>query len=345
MSAPKDWAHVHAAHCESGVTRALFTNNGLALSEPMVFGLGGGIFFGHLSFIDVMGHPLTTFRTFPGWIFKRAAERAGVHCSRETFRSPEAGMRRLDELLDQGHRVGLQLNIYWLPYIPKAMRVHFNGHNLVVIGKKGGVYQVSDPVMEEVFDCPAEDLSRARFSATIPLMGKGLLYFPTSFPAGLDELDLRPGVAAGLEQACNHMLRIPFIFPWFGVRGIKTLAGRVRGWPKSGDRRAREWMAGLVRMQEEIGTGGAGFRYLFAAFLDEAQHVTGNSELGRMAERCTAVGDQWRRFALHASRIARKRPDKSYDDMADLLLELHQAELELFTELDRVRQGRPLLTG
>lgn len=343
MSVQDDWSHVHAAHCESGVTRALFQNHGLELSEPMVFGLSGGVFFGHLSFIDVMGHPLTTFRTMPGWIFKKACERAGVVCTRETYRSADAGMRRLDELLDQGHCVGLQLNIYWLPYIPKAMRVHFNGHNLVVVGRSGDHYRVSDPVMEEVFECPAADLSRARFSANLPLMGKGLAYFPTAFPQG--DVDLTAGIHAGLTQACNHMLRIPFVLPWFGVRGIRHLAGRVRRWPSSGDRRAREWMAGLVRMQEEIGTGGAGFRYLFAAFLDEAQHVVADPRLGDVARRCTDVGDQWRRFALHASRLARKRPDKTYDEMADLLLALHDAERDLFLELDRVRKAPLQLTG
>lgn len=336
------WQHVHAAHCESGVTRALFTNRGLALSEPMIFGIGGGLFFGHLSFVNVMGHPLTTFRTFPGWIFKNASKRLAVPCVRETFRTPAAGMRRLDELVDQGTRVGLQLNIYWLPYIPKPMRVHFNGHNLVVVGRTGDTYQVSDPVMEQVFDCPRADLERARFSATMPLVGKGLLYFPTLVP---QDADLRRPIREGLEQVCNHMLRIPFVFPWLGVRGIETLAGRVRKWPASGDRRAREWMAGLVRMQEEIGTGGAGFRYLFAAFLDEAQHVLGDSEYGRMSQVCTDVGDGWRRFALHASRIARKRPDKTYDEMADMLLELHAQERAFFLELDRVRQQSPRLAA
>jgi len=46
-----DFEHRHAGHCESGTVAALLRHRGLDLSEPMVFGIGGGLFFLHLLFV------------------------------------------------------------------------------------------------------------------------------------------------------------------------------------------------------------------------------------------------------------------------------------------------------
>jgi hypothetical protein len=335
------FTHLHAGHCESGVTASLLRDAGRPWSEPMVFGVGSGLFFAHFSPVRVMGHPLTTFRSMPGWIFADGCKRLGVTTRRETFRSPERGMARLDELLAQGKRVGLQVNIYWLPYIPRPMRVHFNGHNLIVLEKRGEEYVVSDPVMECLFSCPADALRRARFSGTYAWMPRGLLYYPTG-TAG--EPDLRRSVEVAVKQVCYRMQHLPFFFPWGGVRGIRHLAREVAAWPaRKGDKHAREWLAGVVRMQEEIGTGGAGFRFIYAAFLQEAGETLGWPDLAAMAEPMTAAGDRWRAFAVVASRLARGRTDAEWGQLAPLLEEVAVAEEGLFRELEGVVSGRKLL--
>lgn len=328
--------HLHAGHCESGVTASMFINAGMNVSEPMVFGVGSGLFFGHFSFVRIMGHPLTTFRSFPGALFKAACKRPNVACQRETFRDPPRGLARLDELLSEGKRVGLQVNIFWLPYIPRPMRVHFNGHNLLVLEKRGDEYIVSDPVMECLFSCPADALERARFTGANPLLPRGLLYHPTRFPQAPP---WEPAVKAGLAEVCFRMRKIPPFVPWLGIRGIRHLGRQVRGWERRlGPERAREWMAGVVRMQEEIGTGGAGFRFLFAAFLQQAGEKLAWPELSAMAAEATAVGDQWRDFALHASRTARGKADRSWAELGDQLDTLADAETRLFDKLDSVRR-------
>jgi len=40
----KPFVHQQAAHCETGVTSALFRFQGVDISEPMIFGIGSGIF-------------------------------------------------------------------------------------------------------------------------------------------------------------------------------------------------------------------------------------------------------------------------------------------------------------
>lgn len=59
---------------------------------------------------------------------------------------------------------GVTAKAYWLPYFPSAFRFHFNMHNLVVIGREGDHYLISDPVFEKVVRCDRDVLQRARFA-------------------------------------------------------------------------------------------------------------------------------------------------------------------------------------
>ena len=76
--APISFEHHQSAHCENGVISNLFRYNGLPISEPMAFGLGSGLFFTHLPFLKVNGIPGTSYRIWPGLIFKRVSKRLGI---------------------------------------------------------------------------------------------------------------------------------------------------------------------------------------------------------------------------------------------------------------------------
>lgn len=174
-----NFQHRHAAHCESGVAANLMTHHGVNLSEAMAFGLSSALSFAYLPFVKLTGFPLVAYRMPPKFILKGMSKPFQAHFKFETFRDPEAGMRKLDELLAQGKVVGLQTSVFWLPYFPEDMRFHFNAHNLLVYGKEGDDYLISDPVAELTQRCASADLQRARF-AKGALAPKGLLYYPES---------------------------------------------------------------------------------------------------------------------------------------------------------------------
>ena len=74
------------------------------------------------------------------------------------------------------------------------------------------------------------------------------------------------------------MLRIPG--PIAGVKGIAATGKKIKKWrDKLGQQNAGLYLAQLVRMQEEIGTGGGGFRYIYAAFLQQAHAYHPNDTL------------------------------------------------------------------
>jgi len=86
-------------------------------------------------------------------------------------------------------------------------------------------------------------------------------------------------------------------------------------------------------MQEEIGTGGAGFRFLYASFLQEAAALLDKPRLAALADRLTEVGDEWRRFALHAAKMCKGRMDMDYKMLADQLLHCAAEEDTIYREL------------
>ena len=327
-----DFPHRQFAHCESGVTANLINYHGFPCSEALIFGIGSGLFFAHVPFVKINFLPLTTFRIGPGRIFSKATRRLGIGVAKEKFRDPVVAEQKLDLLLETGHPVGAQTGVFWLPFFPPAYRFHFNGHNLVVIGKEGDEYLISDPIFEETVRCPAADLRKARF-AKGALAPKGKIYYIEKMPP---QYDLPQAVMAGIKEVCRGMLKTPV--PLAGVRGIRLLARRLSKWPdKLGEKQTLLYLGHVIRMQEEIGTGGGGFRFLYAAFLEEAAGILENDHLFELSQHCTEIGDLWRDFALLASRVCKGRVAirDSFDELAQLLNRCADEEAILFNALLR----------
>ena len=76
------FTHHQTAHCENGVASNLLRNQGLELNEPMVFGIGSGLFFVYLPFLKINHAPAVSYRPLPGQIFNRLANRLGIKIKR-----------------------------------------------------------------------------------------------------------------------------------------------------------------------------------------------------------------------------------------------------------------------
>jgi hypothetical protein len=326
-----DFSHNMSAHCENGVISNMLRYQGINLSEPMVFGIGSGIFFSYLPFFKLNGIPVTTFRPMPGTIFKNTSKALGFKMHVEKFRSPEKAMQALDTNLSKGIPTGMVVGVYHLTYFPASFRFHFNAHNIVAFGKENGEYLISDPVMENIEKLSYNDLKRVRYAQGIA-KPNGKMYYIKSIP---EQLNLSLAIKNGLRRTVLQMIKLPG--PIMGVTGIKYLSGRMRKWPKKfGEKEAARYLGQVVRMQEEIGTGGAGFRFLYAAFLQEASEKIENYALNDASLQMTKVGDKWREFAVMASRICKGRQTtETYDLLADFLLEISNDEKQVYQAIEK----------
>jgi hypothetical protein len=120
-----DFEHRMGAHCESGTVASLLNHAGLEITEPLVFGIAGGIFFGYIN------TPFFTFPTFivrnrPGHIRKNVAKRLGISFSTRKFHNQKAGIEALDSLLEQNIATGAQVDFFYMKYIHQRTLHHGN---------------------------------------------------------------------------------------------------------------------------------------------------------------------------------------------------------------------------
>ncbi len=328
-----DFQHKQSAHCENGVASNLLNYYGIKLSEPMIFGIGSGLFFSYMPFLKVNGIPVTSYRPLPGVIFRRAAKRLGFKVKRKKFRNQDKAMQDMDSLLKKNTPVGMLVGVYHLNYFPKAYRFHFNAHNLVVYAKNDQTYTISDPVMETPTYLTYNELKKVRFAQGI-FAPKGHMYWAIKIP---EHVDLKNAIITGIRKTAKDMLGIPI--PLFGVKGIRYMAKQIRKYPKKlGKRKASQYLGQIVRAQEEIGTGGAGFRFMYAAFLQEAAQVLNKEWLYEMADEMTIIGDLWRSFAVETARIIKDRSqvEDAYNQAADILMKIADKEEKVYIELKKI---------
>ena len=304
---------------------------GVDFNEAMVFGLASALTFVYIPLVKINGLPLISYRMPPRSIIKRLSKQLKVRLKMQKFRAPQAGQQVLDQALTEEKLVGLQTSVFWLPYFPPEMRFHFNAHNLIVYGKEQNDYLISDPVFESVQRCAAGDLQRARF-AKGALAPKGLMYYFENQP-DLTQIDLPNLIRKAIRKNAKQMLA-PLFF--VGVKGIRTVAKQIEKLTTHpSEKYKRLYLGHIVRMQEEIGTGGAGFRYLYAYFLEQAANICQEPKYKQASEHMTEIGDMWRQFAGLCVKQCKKNSYPEYEMLSNFLKEIASREDALWKNLKK----------
>jgi hypothetical protein len=180
------------------------------------------------------------------------------------------------------------------------------------------------------------ELERVRF-ARGALAPRGQLYYPEKQIVISDE-KMKKAIRNGIEKNVRNMLHIPGHFA--GVKGIKYTGNQVKKWrDKLGLKKAGLYLAQMVRMQEEIGTGGGGFRYIYAAFLQEAYAWHSDDRLLEISGMFTRSGDTWREAAIQAAGIYKGRigSQQDFNIVGDYLLEISELEKQAFEALSKIK--------
>jgi hypothetical protein len=291
-----------AAHCESGTVTALLNHHGLKISEPMVFGIASGIFFAYLK-TPAMDFPTFAVRSMPGQVRSKFADRTGVKFKSRTFRNPEKAERELNDLLDKNQPVAVQVDFFYMNYFPAWYRIHVNMHFITVIGREGNKYFVSDSYHPQIAEIDREALTKGRFAGG-SMAPKGFMFYPIYVP---EKIDFEKAIRDGIKGATYNMLKIPL--PFLGVKGIRRFADKILDWPKYtlDEDSLADKIFRITIFLEDQGTGGAGFRFLYASFLQEAAKVLNNPRLDDMSKEMMKIGDGWREISLASAKIAKQR--------------------------------------
>jgi hypothetical protein len=201
-----------------------------------------------------------------------------------------------------------------------------------VFDRQDDNYHISDPVFSHLVTAKFDDVRKARFAKGV-LAPKGSMYYPSSVP---DEI--QHDIA--IPKAIRFMAKMNGPFnpvPLSGVWGIRRLARQIKKLDKHEERYARLFMGHIVRMQEEIGTGGAGFRFIYAAFLQESGKILNSDTLREYSEELTKIGDEWRDFAVLAARLSKQRRGQDFNDAAMQLNKVGDLELDFYKRLSKFK--------
>ncbi len=241
-----NFEHHQTAHCENGVASNLLLNRGLKLSEPMIFGIGSGLFFVYLPFLKVNFAPGFSYRPMPGAIFSKAAKRLGIKIKRQKFSNPHEA--QVASVTREGRNIptGLQVGVFNLTYFPEEYKFHFNAHNPCGLWQRRRKFLISDPVMDFATTLSETELEKVRY-AKGALAPKGHMYFPTHIP---EKINLEEAIKKGIKDTCKNMLApVPII----GVKAMRWVAESIPKWAeKKGTKVTNHYLGQLIRMQEEI---------------------------------------------------------------------------------------------
>jgi hypothetical protein len=201
---------------------------------------------------------------------------------------------------------------------------------------EGDEYLISDPLFDHVLRIKRDDLRNARF-ATGPNAPRGFMFYPLQIP---ETIDYKKAIKKSVKHVLFMMLQP--MFPYYGILGIKTFAGKVRKLQNHTDKKfLRAFLGHIVIFQEEQGTGGGGFRYMYAAFLREAYDLLKIPELLKASEKMVKTGDLWRKAASSCGKFIQGKIDTvDLEQTARVYHECARSEKEVYLELKKIKWGR-----
>ncbi len=308
--------HTPGRHCASTGLADLVNFQGIGWSEAYCFGIGCGL---GIWYIDTGGQsPGRLVHVRSADIETQFFERIGRPFRWRRFEDPAESETALCAALDGGAPVLIQTDIYYLPHFDKS--AHFPGHAVVVWGydEARRVFIITDTERPDPIEVPFEDMRRARYYKMGFFDIRGNMYAPGPIDA---PGDMKPVVVQAIRDN-SAALSLPSDGPR-GLAALERWRRELDGWKRFPD---WKWTARFAsQIIEKRGTGGGGFRLMYADFLAEASaSIPRIGELG-LPSLMLAAGMAWRDLAAGLR-------DESENDEFDaarieiLLAQVHERE-------------------
>ncbi len=320
-------SHNPGRHCASTALSDIACFHHAALSEAMCFGIGAGLGIWYLENLKEAPGRMVHVRSVD--IEDQFFTRMGSPFRWRRFKDPDLAAGALRQRLDEGFPILVQTDIYHLGYY--GSKTHFPGHDITVWGydDESGVFFVTDTERPSLIPVPYRELITAMYArgGFFPLRGNQFSPSSISCPEDLGAV-IRDAIVT------NSRLLLSEQSEFQGIAALRRWSVELeRVWPRLEDWR---WAARFAyQVIERRGTGGGGFRLMYADFLEEAQ------------DRCPAVaklglpgvmrnaGYAWTRLALALKEASEKTsPDfqaviEALDDVARIEEEYHRTAVAL----------------
>ncbi len=320
MSQLANFIHTPGVHCSSTCIQDLVRFDGLEISEAMAFGLGAG-----LGFIFYQDKALSPSSRFNGR--STNLEENFYRCIGQpiTWRE-EWDFDSLKISLKNGRPVLAKTFLAHLPYYDPA---DFPGHGVIVTGfdESTGKLSIADSLSESLFKIPVDDFHKAIAVDCPPFMKA---YSWASAPSIHFKIE-----ASLLQKAIVNMAEIMLQSDSKkeGLTAMETAIDEIPGWAEDDD---WQWHARFAYQSiEKRGTGGAGFRPLYADFLNEASHYLPEIKLLKLEEAVRQSALLWQEMAQIFKQIYIDKNRNDFTQAAGLLAQINALETTLCTTIVR----------
>ena len=311
--------HRPGKHCGSTALANVMRYHGHDMSESLCFGLSSGL--GCFYAKDPRFSPSRVFWTralaLEHDFFQNLDLPFEWHSS-ESF--PWAEMRTW---LDRGVPILLLTDLYYLPHYGKS--THFTGHGVVLVGYSRDTALLADTHLTGLMPVPLDDLAAAMNSPRPPMPVRNnwreVLPFASPDLAWAAQRALIANARAMLEPPAENM----------GVPGMRQAIAGLARWNQAED---WQWCARFgYQIIERRGTGGGGFRLMYADFLDEVSPqlpvLIAMVAAGRMRE----IAALWTDLSEHLKGISESDSPAGFEPAALILVGIAELEQGFFRDI------------
>ncbi len=297
-----NWVHIPGLHCGSVTLRDVMTHYGYSWSEPMCFGIGGGLGF-YYSIRDDISPSHMIFVRGP------AMETTFLNLVGKSTLWKNANANVLDtvkQYIDEDIPVIIQTDIYYLDYYNSS--THFPGHIVSVWGYDDDTETmfVADNHMPGLQKVPYNDF-RDGMSSKDPSNPLDNNFIDVNFDRPIEPLtDIIP--EAIRENARKMLNGCTGGRGESGVHKIKLWSEDLPNWEYVSD---WQWCSRFgYQVIKKRGVGGAGFRWIYRDFLLEAEDMIPSLKELKLSRKMDLIGNKWSDIALMLKDISEKEnPD------------------------------------
>jgi hypothetical protein len=281
----KNFQPFEGQHCETTATGSLLLNQGINLSEPMLFGLGEGLNF-IIWNMKTMDFPFIGGRIRTDLLTQNITRHLNLKLNVWETSSPKKAWENVKEKVDLGIPVGMKLDCYHLDYFTN--KIHFAGHYAAIYGYDENSAYLADTMQQGgLVKTSLKNLELAR-NERGPMSSKNLSY---TIEATNKKYDLKKEIILAISNNAKNYLNPPI--QNISYKGILKTSKEIIKWFKRSKDVEGDFKTTAMLM-EKAGTGGALFRNLYRDFLKESYQKTGVEEIKVSYEMFVDIARLWR---------------------------------------------------
>lgn len=326
-----EFHHVPHTHCSSTSIQDVLRYDDQEFSEAMIFGLGSGL--GFFYFRQEGGNPTCRFNG-------RADDLEGKFYT--LVGSPLEWRGRWDppwiaDTLAAGRPLIAQTDIGYLPHYREGSRepVHFPLHGVVVaeLDEAAGTVRIADTFSPDLITVRLKDFESALVGEGSPMMRPYNIAEAPFVELSVTEELLAQAIRIAVEEMLNPNRRE------LGLPAMHRLANEIQRWHDLPD---WKWCARFAYQGiEKRGSGGGGFRPMYADFLGEAGRWIPELRAIGAEQRARESGARWTELAALCKAAAIEGKPAALTDAGQVMAAIARHEEDLLRDMaDAVR---PLL--